>query len=221
MWGKRKCGSDEEGTAAGGASACPQVASADEQLLGTQSVAGVSQEPQPNGTEPSVTNGVGSTEAAALPNRAGRRPTADEVGFAVTFTRIVSVLSQSPHYKHYTLSDLEWLVVPPILTGQCAVMEATVNDHQVPVSAALWASVSEEVDKRLSESLLTPIRLRPDEWRSGEILWLIDAVGDPRAIPHLLRQLQETAFKERTAKIRTLGPDSRPVVTSLKATSTT
>lgn len=122
---------------------------------------------------------------------------------------------RSPHYKHYSLSDLEWLVVPPILTGQCAVMEAKINDRQVPVAVALWASVSEDVDRRLSENLTTPIRLRPDEWRSGEILWLLDTVGDSKAVPHLLKQVQETVFKGRNVKVRTLGADSRPLVSTL------
>jgi hypothetical protein len=37
------------------------------------------------------------------------------------------------------------------------------------------------VDKRLSENLTAPIRLRPDEWKSGDILWLVDAIGDGAA----------------------------------------
>ena len=140
----------------------------------------------------------------------------NEAAFAVTFTRVVSVLMQSPHYKHYTLADLEWLVVPPLLAGQCAVMEATINGRQVPVAVALWASVSHEVDKRLSENLTAPVKLRPDEWQSGDVLWLIDAVGDVKAIPNLMKQVQETAFKGREAKVRTLDAHSRPVVGSLK-----
>jgi hemolysin-activating ACP:hemolysin acyltransferase len=46
------------------------------------------------------------------------------------------------------------------------------------------------------------MRLRPSEWRSGEILWLIDAVGDPRIVPQFLRQLSETKFKGRQVKVR-------------------
>jgi cytolysin-activating lysine-acyltransferase len=152
---------------------------------------------------------LGTCQSEAAPNGAelpgalnGAEPT-----FAVTFTRIVSVLMRSIHYKHYSLSDLEWLVLPPLLAGQYAILDAKVNDRPVPVALALWASVSEEVDRRLSENLTAPAKLRPDEWRSGEILWLIDAVGDVKALPHLLRELQETAFKGRDVKVRRLGPD--------------
>jgi hemolysin-activating ACP:hemolysin acyltransferase len=160
---------------------------------------------------------AGSPPTAEPPNPTSQGATAHDVTFALTFTRIVSVLMRSIHYKHYTLSDLEWLVVPPMLTGQCAVMETRVNGKPVPVAVALWASVSEQVDKRLSENLATPLKLRPDEWRSGEVLWLVDAVGDSEAIRHLLKQVQQTAFAEREIKIRTLGPDSRPVVGRLKS----
>lgn len=161
-------------------------------------------------------NGAAETPSAAPSNQTLQGPTPDEIRFAVTFTRIVSVLTRSPHYKHYTLGDLEWLVVPPILGGQCAVMEAKINDRQVPVAAALWASVSEEVDKRLLQNLTTAFKLRPDEWRSGDILWLIDAVGDAKSVALLLTQVQETIFKERPVKMRTRGPDSRPKVGLLK-----
>jgi len=153
-------------------------------------------------------NGAAKTPSTAASNQAPQGPSAQEVAFAVTFTRIVSILGRSPHYKHYKLSDLQWLVVPPILTGQSAVMEARINGRPVPVAVALWASVSEEVDKRLSENLSTPIKLRPDEWRSGNILWLVDAVGDAKAIPRLLRQLQETQFKGRKPRLRSAGSNS-------------
>ena len=43
---------------------------------------------------------------------------------------------------------------------------------------ALWANLSPEVDARLTQNLAAPIKLRPDEWRSGPILWLVDIIGD-------------------------------------------
>jgi hemolysin-activating ACP:hemolysin acyltransferase len=81
---------------------------------------------------------------------------------------------------------------------------------------ALWASVSPEVDKRLSENLNTPVRLRPDEWKSGDIMWLVEAVGDARALLPLLKQLDETAFKGLTVKMRARGPDGKPTVRQLR-----
>src|SRR5689334_14414833 len=84
---------------------------------------------------------------------------------SLAFTQIVSVLMRSPHYKHYTLADLEWLVLPPLVAGQFSVAEASIgaSGPKVPAAIALWASVSAEVDKRLSGDLSAPMRLRPDE----------------------------------------------------------
>ena len=124
---------------------------------------------------------------------------------------------RSVHYKHYSLRDLEWLVVPAIATGQCAVMQTKVKGRQVPVAVALWASVSAEVDKRLSENITTPIRLRPDEWTSGDILWLIDGVGDPQGVQLLLKQLQEAAFKTQPVKARPLGLRPKPMAELLRS----
>jgi hemolysin-activating ACP:hemolysin acyltransferase len=138
---------------------------------------------------------------------------ADEPGFAVTFARIVSVPMRSIHYEYHALSDL----VPPMLSGQCAAMGATVDWRQAPVVMAMWAGVSDVVDKRLSQNLNIPIKLRPDEWRSGDVLWLIDAVGEANAIPHLLRQVQETVFKARDVKMRTVDANARPIVRLLNS----
>jgi cytolysin-activating lysine-acyltransferase len=155
--------------------------------------------------------------AAAAATPATAQPAADQFLFAATFGRIVSVLMRSAHYKHYALSDLEWLVLPPLRSGQCAVMEGTANGRRAPVAVALWASVSDEVDKRLSGNLNIPIKLRPDEWRSGDVLWLIDAVGEPNAVPHLLRQVEETVFKAREVKMRAVDANGRPIVGVLNA----
>jgi len=156
--------------------------------------------------------GPGSEEA--------RRRAAAAVRHSLAFAQIVSILMHSPRYRHYTLGDLEWLVLPPLLTGQCSVAEAKSKDNgaSVPVAVALWASVSPEVDQRLTENLNTPIRLRPDEWRSGDILWLIDAVGDRRVVPGLLKQLADNTLKGREIKVRGRGEGGKVEVKNLQAT---
>jgi len=140
--------------------------------------------------------------AGAVAMSGSPEPSADEVRYAVVFARIISVLMRSPHYKHYTLTDLEWLVVPPALLGQCLTMEANVNGRSTPVAVAVWALVSEDVDNRLSASQAIPIRLRPEEWRSGDILWLVDVVGDSSALPTFLRHLHTKVFGGRKVKMK-------------------
>jgi hemolysin-activating ACP:hemolysin acyltransferase len=149
-----------------------------------------------------------------------RRRAAAAVRHSLAFAQIVSILMHSPRYRHYTLGDLEWLVLPPLLTGQCSVAEAKSKENgaSVPVAVALWASVSPEVDRRLAENLNTPIRLRPDEWRSGDILWLIDAVGDRRVVPGLLKQLADNTLKGREIKVRGRGEGGKVEVKNLQTT---
>jgi hemolysin-activating ACP:hemolysin acyltransferase len=161
----------------------------------------------------------GSAAAGPISEEARRRAAA-AVRHSLAFAQIVSILMHSPRYRHYTLGDLEWLVLPPLLTGQCGVAEAKSKDNgaSVPVAVALWASVSPEVDQRLAENLNTPIRLRPDEWRSGDILWLIDAVGDRRVVPGLLKQLADNTLTGREIKVRGRGEGGKVEVKNLQAT---
>jgi hemolysin-activating ACP:hemolysin acyltransferase len=133
---------------------------------------------------------------------------------SAAFGQVVSVLMRSPRYKHYSLSDLEWLAVPAVLTGQFSLAEARMKDRgfSAPVGLALWARVSEEVDEKLSENLSKPVRLRPDEWKSGDIFWLIDLIGEPRVAGSLLRRLGETVFKDLPVKTRARDKEGGPVI---------
>jgi cytolysin-activating lysine-acyltransferase len=167
---------------------------------------------------PAAAAAPGADDPANAPSpEEARKRAAAAVRHSLAFAQIVSILMHSPRYRHYTLGDLEWLVLPPLLTGQCSVAEAKSNGVSIPVAVALWASVSPEVDRRLTENLNTPIRLRPDEWRSGDILWLIDAVGDRRVVPGLLKQLAENTFKGREIKVRGRGEGGKVEVKNLLA----
>ena len=140
-----------------------------------------------------------------------------EKQFALSLMRVISVLSRSSHYRHYTISDLEWLVLPPLRLGQCAILHAETPGLPVAAAVALWASVSPEVDLKLSQNLAVPIRLRPDEWRSGDILWLVDVIGSPDAGAQLLTRLQNDAFKGRQVKVRRRGVDGHAEISFVGA----
>ena len=123
---------------------------------------------------------------------------------AASIGDIVVILSRSPAHKHYSLADIEWMVLPAVLTGQFYVVEAAHKEHgfRAPIAFITWAFVSEQVERRLAEQGSGPrVRLRPDEWKSGEIAWLIDAVGSPEGINAGLRWLREGPFRERALKL--------------------
>jgi hemolysin-activating ACP:hemolysin acyltransferase len=139
---------------------------------------------------------------------------------SAAFAQIITVLIRSAQHRHLALADLEWLVFPPLTTGQFAVanVQAKQANASGPAALALWASVSPEVDKKLCENLTGPMRLRPDEWKSGDIVWLIEAVGDPRVLPGLLKQLQASGpLKGREVKMRVRGEDGKPAIRALHA----
>jgi cytolysin-activating lysine-acyltransferase len=118
---------------------------------------------------------------------------------AASIGDMVVVLSRSPAHKHYSLADIEWMVMPPVAAGQFYVVEATDKERgfRVPIAAVTWAFVSQDIDARLREGAGQRVRLRPDEWKSGEIGWLIDAVGEGKGLEAALQWLRTGPFKER------------------------
>jgi hemolysin-activating ACP:hemolysin acyltransferase len=65
------------------------------------------------------------------------------------------------------------------------------------------------------ENLDKPIRLRTNQWASGDKIWLMAVAGDRRAIPKFLEQLKEKEFKGQEVKMRTNAGDGKVVVKTL------
>jgi cytolysin-activating lysine-acyltransferase len=132
--------------------------------------------------------------------------------FAQRFASVVAVLMQDPNFRQLRLADLEWLVLPPIVAGQCRLgnqprpvakdASTTGNVRLRPVAVALWASVSDQVDARLAMTLDKPVVLSAAEWTGGKNLWVMAIAGDPRALPAFIGQLEKQDFKDKTAKVR-------------------
>ncbi len=168
----------------------------------------------------------GAMPPPALPNEAEKTPASSDAQVPsqqrttirqvdLTLGQIVTVLMRSPQHKQHPLADLEWLVLPAVLSGQCRVVQAQQSGIPVPVGVALWASVSTAVDQRLSD-LSAPWRLQPGEWRSGDIPWLVELVADAPTQQVLLKHLGETVFKGRAIKMRLRGADGKMQVGTLK-----
>ena len=136
----------------------------------------------------------------------------------VTLGQIVTILMRSPQHKERPLADLEWLVLPGILSGQYRVAQAQQSGIVVPVGVALWASVSTAVDQRLSD-LSAPWRLQSEEWRSGDIPWLVELVADPPTQQALLKHLGETVFKGRGIKMRVRDAEGKTQIGTFKGTA--
>jgi cytolysin-activating lysine-acyltransferase len=138
--------------------------------------------------------------------------------FGAAFARIVSVMIRHEPHKNLRLTDLELLVVPPLFTGQFALLNDTIEGAPlpVPVGVAFWASVSPEVDQRLSSNP-ADFKLAPAEWRSGDILWLVDVIGNEKAVSIILQQSEATVFLWQDVKVRRKVNDGWAAVSFLKA----
>lgn len=95
-----------------------------------------------------------------------------------------------PRYKHMTVGDLSHLIVNPLLRNRVAIAHKSVMengvakvDEETIAGIAIWATVSEAVDAKISEQIkagVFPIRLAPEEWTSGELPWLLDVIAADR-----------------------------------------
>jgi|SRR5579872_3648342 len=137
--------------------------------------------------------------------------------FSASIGEIVTVMSRSPAHKHCALADIEWMILPAIMSGQFYVVEAAHKERgfRVPIAAVTWAFVS-DIDARLREAVGQRVRLRPDEWKSGDIGWLIDAVGQAEGLDAGLKWLKAGPFKERPLNLVTRDKQGTVAATTLE-----
>jgi cytolysin-activating lysine-acyltransferase len=141
---------------------------------------------------------------------------ADAIGKAVSrdiaaaFGDAVAVLIRSPFHRSTFVPELEWLVAPGIASGQFAIAHRTdpKTGAQTAISFVLWAKVSEEVSQRLSNAGGKP-KLKPDEWMSGEIPWLIEAAGEADATRNLLKSMVAKRFAATGINFMQLAADGK------------
>jgi cytolysin-activating lysine-acyltransferase len=162
-------------------------------------------------------NNVANDRIADLKNRSSENPLS-ALKFVATLGQITVILMRTPQHRHTFLSDLEWLVMPAIATNQF--MTADHRDSKtgitVPLAVVLWACVSEDVDTRLSSHPEQRVRLKPEEWASGTIPWLVEAAGEPQAIGRLMRDLLERRFPDKDIKTIGRSADGNPCVRLLR-----
>ena len=100
-----------------------------------------------------------------------------------SFGKVVMAMMGLPRYRHQSLADLQHLVLDPLIRDRIAIAFPSDKD-QSPLTdisgLAIWASVSEEVDAKLRDQIkggAWPVRLKADDWASGDINWLIDVIA--------------------------------------------
>lgn len=119
---------------------------------------------------------------------------------------MVWLLTQSPLHKHFALADLEWMIMPALLLEQFRVF----RDGARPVGLALWGYLNEEAEKKV---IAGGARLRPDEWKSGDRLWLVEVIApfhtsENKMIERMLTDLANGALKHKPFKFRMVDHNS-------------
>lgn len=137
----------------------------------------------------------GATAAGAPPKK-----TVSQVLGEVTW-----LLTQSPIHKQLFIGDLEWFIMPPLLLEQFRIF----HGEKHPVGVALWANVSVDTDKRLREGAF---KLRPDEWKGGNIPWLIELVAPFGGHEEILADLSAAIFPKSAFNYHRVDSDGKRVV---------
>jgi cytolysin-activating lysine-acyltransferase len=119
-----------------------------------------------------------------------------------SFAKVIITMMTTPRYKHCSLTELERLVLDPLLRNRVAIAEAKPREsaassqEDAPLGIAIWAKVSPEVDAKIREQIglkVFPIRLKPADWASGEITWLLDVIApNPKLATAVLAHFRQT-----------------------------
>ena len=111
---------------------------------------------------------------------------------------VVWLMSQSALHKQFFISDLEWFVMTPVLLQQFRMFYA--DDR--PVGVLLWAFVSDEVEARLSQGIT---KLRPRDWKSGDKLWIVEAIAPFGGAEEMVKDLKAKVFAGRELQYLAVG----------------
>ena len=104
--------------------------------------------------------------------------------------------------------------MPPLRAGQVSVATAQSQSGGVTATRGtpLSARVSPEVAARLTAHVGEDIRLAPDEWKSGDIVWVVASVGNGRVLSEMLEQLSKREWAGKNVRIVVRPKDGKPTV---------
>lgn len=158
------------------------------------------------GKEKNKTNGNGHSGGASPSDTIFTKPAPDGAAKKVSevLGEIVWLMSQSPLHKQFFISDLEWFVMTPVLLQQFRLF----YDQTKPIGVAFWATVNDEVEERLA---VGTTRLRPQDWKSGDRLWVVEVIAPFGGAEEMVKDLKAKVFPQREMKFLTTGAQGRQV----------
>lgn len=148
------------------------------------------------------------TESAGQKNQSPAAPekalTETDARFAA-YGKIVSVLERDNRFQDMPLRQINGLIGPAIVVGQYAIVQSQQKETGIvgpPVAVVLWATVSEEVDRKMTDGANGTVMLSPQDWKSGDIRWLMLSSGPEQAVNGVLKALSEKLPPGKSFKAR-------------------
>ena len=130
---------------------------------------------------------------------------------------VVWLMSQSQIHKQFFISDLELArracgkrkrVMTPVLLQQFRTFYATDR----PIGVVLWASVSDEVAARLAEGIS---KLRPQDWKSGDKLWVVEVIAPFGGAEEMVKDLKEKVFPDKPVNFLAVTKEGKKEIRSV------
>jgi len=154
---------------------------------------------------------VAAAEGAALSPEVAKGRADYSHRIMQAFGSIVAIYMRSKTHRELRLVDVENVIGPAIATSQFSLAEATHKQNGLitPVAVVIWASLSDALDREISTHPENPLTLKPADWKSGDKVWVVEALGDQQVIGSIMRHLQEGAWKGHSVKMRAKGADGK------------
>jgi cytolysin-activating lysine-acyltransferase len=141
-----------------------------------------------------------ATPQAAAPPTPARQPS----GPSEVLGDAVWLMTQSPNHKHLFITDLEWLVLPPIMLRQFRL----VRGQDKPQAFITWAMLNEEAEQRL---VAGHTRLKPSDWNAGDRAWIVDLIAPFGGQEAVLKEIKQRLFADKPLKLLQPGKDGKPL----------
>ena len=108
----------------------------------------------------------------------------------MTVGEVMRLASNSSFHREYTLGQLEDRFVVPIAYDQIRVYRSEIE----PLAVVTWALLSDELHEKMKAERFD---LNSDDWRSGDNLWLIEAIIAPEVSDMVQQDLMNTVFPNK------------------------
>ena len=131
--------------------------------------------------------------------------TAFKTKLQASIGEVVLAMLNLPRYRNQSLADVMHLVVEPMTRERIAIAKVGGEGKlEETAGIAIWASVSDEVDAKIREQIqarVFPIRLKSEDWASGETTWLLDVIAPSQKVATSVLANFKQVVKDKPVRI--------------------